>query len=531
MPLVVRHSSTASLDYPSFDYVTNIRDLPLGSRLNRYEVALLSLSLAIRTPNCVNRVAYGSFTLHCLKWTEDDPKRLLPLTLASVRGVISNGENWRNLSKWDLVREAVLLVGRGYLELGYLPAASWIFQQFYTRDSETLVVVNELVAMHVGSGTSIPDPLIADFISKLRVGTPVEKTVWGLLSLGQIRQLVLHQYFLQSGSGMCHVGRLRSVSEESDVSSPNITEPMPWWGNSFRFKISNDELWLSICIEDEEIFLKKLVSEAKSTILKFVNRLESMFPKKQFWDQRKVLDTEMEIFFFDFDGTIFRNFPKNLISTKTVFSLILPPLMLSLPIEYSSVLRDYVFVRRIGSGLNSLKKKSSVPCFKYVLNPGAEGLENLLIQQPRWSGKCGPPTLTDSEFIALLKTADVFLFSGHGGGEKHWSGASVQRLAASGSAPLITLLMGCSSAKPYGDHLAPFCTPFHYLIGGSALVVGTLWDVLGREMDRMSEYVLERIDKTTDEDLVNHFPKIVASSRSACKLKNISGASLIMYGV
>jgi hypothetical protein len=90
--------------------------------------------------------------------------------------------------------------------------------------------------------------------------------------------------------------------------------------------------------------------------------------------------------------------------------------------------------------------------------------------------------------------------------------------------------MGCSSAKPYGDHAAAFCTPFHYLIGGFRLVVGTLWDVLGRELDRMTLAVLSEISAVESvEELEERMPDIIHAAKRTVKLKNLSAASIVVY--
>jgi separase len=136
--------------------------------------------------------------------------------------------------------------------------------------------------------------------------------------------------------------------------------------------------------------------------------------------------------------------------------------------------------------------------------------------------------MSDHEFVDLLKDSNVFLFSGHGGGEKHWSGSLVQRLGS--SEPKIALLMGCSSARPYGDYWASFITPFHYMIGGFRIVVGTLWDVLGRELDRMTRKIIESISNEISlENLNRIFFHIIHEARAQAKLDHLSAASLVVY--
>jgi separase len=172
-------------------------------------------------------------------------------------------------------------------------------------------------------------------------------------------------------------------------------------------------------------------------------------------------------------------------------------------------------------------KHKDLQC-SYIINPSGDCVTTQSTILPilvanNWTGHSGTPTLCDKDFSNLLKISNVFLFSGHGGGEKHWSGSSVQRLFPSSHG--IALLMGCSSTKPYGDYDSCFATPFHYLIGGFRAVVGTLWDVLGRELDRMTVHIIQSLKSDNVRELVY----ILEEAKRLAKLSYLSSASVVVY--
>jgi separase len=221
------------------------------------------------------------------------------------------------------------------------------------------------------------------------------------------------------------------------------------------------------------------------------------------------------------------------INSAELIELVLVPVLIGLPIESVQCLRDKVVVRVIPQLVNGgILIQSQSPRMTYILNPSGDcpGTEkSILPLLDDWTRGYYGRVVSDSEFIETVGKSDLFLFSGHGGGEKYWSGTSIQRMRCA-SCSGISLLMGCSSAKPYGDYASPFCTPFHYLIGGCRLVVGTLWDVLGRELDRITVDIVNKISQDTMRvfDMVE-MAKIFSHSRSKAKLGYLSSASIVMY--
>ena len=175
------------------------------------------------------------------------------------------------------------------------------------------------------------------------------------------------------------------------------------------------------------------------------------------------------------------------------------------------------------------------------------------------SGKC-----TSEECIAGIAKNAVYLYIGHGCGEKHTPRHKL--VTYCGPAAVfqesrldMALLMGCASVSLGNGAMR---TPNVFLQAGSSLVVGTLWDVTDGEIDRLTtEFILQTLvppeahaackGKETElnliakdtasarelfptrESVVSHPVDIFAALRNAqkaCKLPFLTGASVVMYG-
>lgn len=546
VPLVPRPSQVDDDDHLSLQLLDKV---PLGSSLNRYEVCLLSLSLAREVSDVCDSIIFGSYALHCLKWSVlpiDEVQMFTPLLYESVRKVVFHTCAYDGkLRKVDLILEAVEIVGKGFEKLGYKSAASWIYQRCFTLFAQTCVDLSHCKAginrIHFESLTAIPDPALkySHPFANTKTSSVFFQSSGDQISLFALRKVVLGQMFLQQKHGsLCHVGRLRAVSARRiDPPVVHIMDP-----SVHLYSIHGEYFFYCKTIScGKPIFEKKLQCDQKC-ILSLIEGLNQIMhhEKGKFYKNRKEIDSEMNLFLKklqdDIFGTNWTFVPDN---SHFVWNLYLPDLMIGLPIESIPAFANFVFVRR----RFALMDRSRLACMDdpenftctdepgkscYVLNPGGDSDQSNVqsaVDEAGWTGRSGSPTLTDLEFISLIRNKKTFLYSGHGGGEKWWSGASVQRLCVASACPRIVLLMGCSSAKPYGDYASPFCTPFHYLIGGSTLVVGTLWDVLGRELDRMTIHIVRNCSKSS----IDEIPKIVAEAKKMCKLKNISPASIVMY--
>lgn len=69
-----------------------------------------------------------------------------------------------------------------------------------------------------------------------------------------------------------------------------------------------------------------------------------------------------------------------------------------------------------------------------------------------------------------------------------------------------------------------------YLIGGAPSVVGNLWDVTDRDLDRLSIHCME----AAFEDGADHRIDIASAlfaSRNICKMRNAVGSAAVLYGM
>ncbi|KAM7401999.1 hypothetical protein PAMP_017275 [Pampus punctatissimus] len=223
--------------------------------------------------------------------------------------------------------------------------------------------------------------------------------------------------------------------------------------------------------------------------------------------------------------------------------LILDKYLQKLPWESISTLRSRS-VSRMPSlhsliGLTIQKETESQSILKhgvdtkkvfYVLDPNAN-LEN---SQDRfkewfsskldWEGVCGvAPDLGQLE--EAVATKDLYIYVGHGAGARFLDSQAVlkrQMRAAS-------LLFGCSSAAlaVRGDQEGQGII-LNYLIAGCPFVLGNLWDVTDRDIDRFTKALLESwLSAGSGAPLLDY----MGPSRQATHLKHLIGAAPVVYGL
>ncbi|KAF3689764.1 Separin [Channa argus] len=223
--------------------------------------------------------------------------------------------------------------------------------------------------------------------------------------------------------------------------------------------------------------------------------------------------------------------------------LILDKYLQKLPWESISILKS-CSVSRMPSlqsliGLSIQKETDSQSILKqgvnarqvfYVLDPDAN-LEN---SQDRfkewfssnldWDGVCGVPP-DSSRLEEAVATKDLYIYVGHGAGARFLDSQAVlkrQMRAAS-------LLFGCSSAAlaVRGDQEGQGII-LNYLIAGCPFVLGNLWDVTDRDIDRFTKALLESwLGAGSGAPLLDH----MGSSRQATHLKHLIGAAPVVYGL
>jgi separase len=209
----------------------------------------------------------------------------------------------------------------------------------------------------------------------------------------------------------------------------------------------------------------------------------------------------------------------------------------------------------------------------YILNPSndlhtTQSLFEPLLksQYPGYSATVArPPSAT--EFSTLLTECSLVLYFGHGTGAQYLRPRLIRQLSQTSHqnnkpSCAVTLLMGCSSAKMTGNGVyLPSGMPWNYLQGGSMAMVGCLWDVTDRDIDRFSLDLLEHwgllesgggpketkgmpIDKgkaKQQRKMKNKWgeegqekmslDEAVALARDSCRLKYLNGAAPVVWGV
>ncbi|KAI0194169.1 peptidase family C50-domain-containing protein [Astrocystis sublimbata] len=131
----------------------------------------------------------------------------------------------------------------------------------------------------------------------------------------------------------------------------------------------------------------------------------------------------------------------------------------------------------------------------YILNPGAD-LTNTqatfgkaLSTLPAAWNSIETRAPTEHEFKSALTEKDLMLYFGHGSGAQYIRGRTVRQLD---KCRAVALLMGCSSASlTHVGQFEPYGPIRDYMLAGSPAVVGTLWDVTDRDIDRFASTVFE----------------------------------------
>lgn len=183
----------------------------------------------------------------------------------------------------------------------------------------------------------------------------------------------------------------------------------------------------------------------------------------------------------------------------------------------------------------------------YILNPsgdlkGTEGRFTGWLKQMHsvgWDGITGHAP-SEQQFLNALSQKDLVIYFGHGGGEQYVRSHKIRHLPRCA----VTMLWGCSSGslKDMGD-FDRVGTPNHYMLSGCPTLVANLWDVTDRDIDKFTQGVVDRLRLTPDGVRVHSAVEdggqssgtsvvaAVAQSRQLCKLKYLTGAAPVVYGI
>ncbi|ORX84693.1 hypothetical protein BCR32DRAFT_230247 [Anaeromyces robustus] len=185
----------------------------------------------------------------------------------------------------------------------------------------------------------------------------------------------------------------------------------------------------------------------------------------------------------------------------------------------------------------------------YILNPGGDLMntqnkfQDQFENKTHWIGISGKEP-TEEEYLNGLKNYQLLMYFGHGGGECYIKGRTIRNNIKSKCA--VTLLMGCSSGllKTSGDY-DPTGNSINYILGQSPALTANLWDVTDRDIDRLTQGLLEEwgiiTEKNEENDSLYYKLDLLFNddndnntlvlARRRCKLKYLIGAATVIYGI
>ncbi|KAF8212071.1 peptidase family C50-domain-containing protein [Mycena galopus ATCC 62051] len=143
---------------------------------------------------------------------------------------------------------------------------------------------------------------------------------------------------------------------------------------------------------------------------------------------------------------------------------------------------------------------------------------------------------TEHQFLDALRKKDLVVYFGHGGAEQYLRSHKIRNLPRCAA----TMLWGCSSGtlREMGD-FDRVGTPYNYMLAGCPTLVANLWDVTDRDIDIFSQSVFDKLKLTVDgvrswevaREGQTSLVAAVAQSRTSCKLKYLTGAAPVVYGI
>ncbi|THV00746.1 hypothetical protein K435DRAFT_963900 [Dendrothele bispora CBS 962.96] len=192
----------------------------------------------------------------------------------------------------------------------------------------------------------------------------------------------------------------------------------------------------------------------------------------------------------------------------------------------------------------------------YIMNPSGDlsktekRFEEWLngMEEVGWKGIKGRPP-SELEVLNALENEDLVVYFGHGGAEQYVRSHKIRSLPRCAA----VMLWGCSSGalKDMGD-FDRVGTPLNYMLAGCPTLVANLWDVTDRDIDMFSQAVFDKMHLDGDNisskstksksyiasirDGLEDAPSMslmnaVAESRDSCKLKYLTGAAPVVYGI
>eukprot|EP00828_Plagiopyla_frontata_P018955 TRINITY_DN24235_c0_g1_i1.p4 TRINITY_DN24235_c0_g1~~TRINITY_DN24235_c0_g1_i1.p4 ORF type:complete len:163 (-),score=22.69 TRINITY_DN24235_c0_g1_i1:143-631(-) len=153
-------------------------------------------------------------------------------------------------------------------------------------------------------------------------------------------------------------------------------------------------------------------------------------------------------------------------------------------------------------------------------------------------------TLPPSCFPQSLLSHDLYIYFGHGAGSTYLPETltqtsklcETQKLNQETPPKTTLFLFGCSSLKQFFDKQSSQQNhvrekqgiPLALMMAKEKLVVGALWDVTDRDVDRMLGRIVEGFGRTKREIEI---PELLVNAASACRFSNLNGGAFVCYGL
>ncbi|XP_072214309.1 separin [Excalfactoria chinensis] len=167
----------------------------------------------------------------------------------------------------------------------------------------------------------------------------------------------------------------------------------------------------------------------------------------------------------------------------------------------------------------------------YILNPQKnlssteQCFRSWFESEPGWKGVTGSVPNQEQMQAALLEH-DLYIYAGHGAGARLLDGQTIAQLQCRA----VALLFGCSSAAlAVRGSLEGTGIVLKYIMAGCPLILGNLWDVTDRDIDRYAEALLRAWlgAPRPGAPLLRY----VAEARRAPRLQHLTGAAPVAYGL
>lgn len=126
--------------------------------------------------------------------------------------------------------------------------------------------------------------------------------------------------------------------------------------------------------------------------------------------------------------------------------------------------------------------------------------------------------------------SNLFIFCGHGAGEKIPLFTKDENSSNQGSCCPSAMLWGCSSGKLVSRGVYdPAGAAIRHLQHGAKFVVGNLWDVTDKDLDKLSIDCMTKSFELHDDSKT--ITEALTIARDVCKMKHAVGSAAIVYGI